>query len=530
MLGIFSQPMARVVSISNTAPRVDQNGDTLDAHDGSLMRFNGTYYLYGTAYNNQNGTVYSNRFVVYSSPDLVNWTHHGDITSVVDSLWGMYFRPHVVYNALTRKYVLWYNWYPRGLGWTGQFGVATADKPWGPFTVQNANVSFPLGGSVGDFAILVDDDGTGWCAYGWHNGGVAQLSADYLSIQAGYSPIGNGEGFSMFKRNGIYYNMWGNLCCFCSAGSSADVARSTVATGPFTAVGNIIGANIHAQPLGTLKIETVTGAQYAYLGDRWQSAPDGVKGHDFIYISEPMLFADNGNISALAAFTNSFSVDLAAGVASPGPSVGRNLAKGKTATASSTYGAGGWGLNRVTDGRNFSLDNTSMGWTSSNSLTANHTEWVIVDLGAAFTFDQIILYPRVSTLAGVCPGGNPDDSWAGAGFPTAFTIETSPDNAAWNPLVTRTNYPAPYVAPQRFIVPATTARYVRITGTQLVQVAGEYRMQFAEIAVLAIPPVTTAMPSAKIQGEKPTSEFFDAAGRKTAVPKRKKYPTFPVGR
>ena len=486
-LAIMTAPaFAVMVTIHNDVPRVDQNGDIVDAHDGSIARYNGTYYLYGTAYNNQNGFSFSNRFVVYSSPDLVTWTFHGDITTVMDSTPGMYFRPHVVFNPGTKKYVLWYNWYARGTDWAGRFGVATADQPWGPFTVQNPNVTFPQGTSVGDFAVLSDTDGKGWCVYGWHNGGVAPLAADYLSIGSGYSSIGSGEGFSAFKRGNFYYYLWGKLCCFCSGGSTANVSRATVATGPFTSVGDIVGANVHAQPLGILQMETVTGPQYAYVGDRWQSTPDDMKGHDFLYISEPLTFAANGNIARMAAFTNSFTVDLAPGVPSPGPAVTRNLARGRTATASSSLQTSGWGLAHVTDGGNFSVAGRNMGWSSNNMLTANHTEWITVDLGAPAMFDRIVLYPRVNTSGtGTCPDTIPDDALAGAGFPSDFTIESSTDNATWTNLVSRSSFPAPYIVAQRFDVTPTVGRYVRITGTRLNPVGGEYRMQFAEIAVSA---------------------------------------------
>ena len=40
-----------------------------------------------------------------------------------------------------------------------------------------------------------------------------------------------------------------------------------------------------------------------WYGDRWQSAPDGVKGHDFTYWS-PLAFAADGNITAFAWVDN----------------------------------------------------------------------------------------------------------------------------------------------------------------------------------------------------------------------------------
>ena len=41
---------ARRVKISNVVQRYDQHGDVINAHDGGISLFNGTYYMYGTVY------------------------------------------------------------------------------------------------------------------------------------------------------------------------------------------------------------------------------------------------------------------------------------------------------------------------------------------------------------------------------------------------------------------------------------------------------------------------------------------------
>eukprot|EP01050_Picozoa_sp_SAG11_P004815 SAG11_NODE_317_length_10836_cov_7.445469_11_plen_181_part_00 len=38
----------KMVTIQNTAPRLDSDSNVVDAHDGKLIRVDGTYYLYGT--------------------------------------------------------------------------------------------------------------------------------------------------------------------------------------------------------------------------------------------------------------------------------------------------------------------------------------------------------------------------------------------------------------------------------------------------------------------------------------------------
>src|SRR3569832_2425552 len=99
VLAIMTAPaFAVMVTIHNDVPRVDQNGDIVDAHDGSIARYNGTYYLYGTANNKQNKKTNSNHNNNKNTPKQKTKTNHNNNTTVMDSTPGMYFRPHVVFN------------------------------------------------------------------------------------------------------------------------------------------------------------------------------------------------------------------------------------------------------------------------------------------------------------------------------------------------------------------------------------------------------------------------------------------------
>jgi hypothetical protein len=101
------KPEYGTVTINNELPRRDASGAVIDAHDGNLQFFSGRYYLYGTAYGKTAGFSINNRFRVYSSADLEHWTYEGELLKAPTD--GVYYRPYVVYNASTRKYVLWYN-------------------------------------------------------------------------------------------------------------------------------------------------------------------------------------------------------------------------------------------------------------------------------------------------------------------------------------------------------------------------------------------------------------------------------------
>jgi hypothetical protein len=151
---------AATVTISNTEPRRDARGDILDAYDGCLQKFGDRYYLYGTAYGKTDGFTKANRYRCYSSADLVAWKYEGELLK--DPSAGGYYRPYVIYNAKTRQYILWYNWYPTL--WNGQYGVAASDKPEGPFVVTNPDVKVAHG-KTGDLSLMVDDDGAAYLVY-----------------------------------------------------------------------------------------------------------------------------------------------------------------------------------------------------------------------------------------------------------------------------------------------------------------------------------------------------------------------------
>ena len=66
-----------------------------DAHDGNLLFAEGRYYLYGTAYGTRAGFDINNRFRVYSSPDLQDWTFEGELLKSPPD--GVHYNPSVVY-------------------------------------------------------------------------------------------------------------------------------------------------------------------------------------------------------------------------------------------------------------------------------------------------------------------------------------------------------------------------------------------------------------------------------------------------
>ena len=162
--------------------------------------------------------------------------------------YGIYFRPKVIYNAATSKYILWINHLPkafnplRAYGHTGYL-VATSDSPSGPFITVNEHATLSES-APGDADIFVDENGVdAYIAYnGWNNNhtlSVEKLNPDWTdSMGAAYNsgPITEHkqEAPVLFQRNGYYYLLHGHTCCFCKQGSNAWVKVAKDPLGPWT--------------------------------------------------------------------------------------------------------------------------------------------------------------------------------------------------------------------------------------------------------------------------------------------------------
>ena len=302
------QQKFRAITISNTQPRRDTSGAIVDAHDGGLLFANGRYYLYGTAYGTTAGYSINNRFRVYSSADLEQWTFEGELLKSPPD--GVYYNPSVAYNSRTHKYVLLYNWYPKL--WDGQVGVATSDTPVGPFTIANTRVKLSQADQrPGAGTLFVDDDGTGYYIYTAiaqnHAVRVERLTPDFLGSTGEVSDVlARGcEATSMFKRNALYYVLFDTACCFCAGGSGARVYVASSPLGPYTQRSNINRDPGHkpivaAQQASIAHIPTPDGDALIWIADRWGSRPDGIKGHDFQFWSAPLRFDSEGNIAPIA--------------------------------------------------------------------------------------------------------------------------------------------------------------------------------------------------------------------------------------
>ena len=142
----------------------DTQGKRIQAHGGSVMYIDGTYYWYGENKEKTTGDngIWHWGVRCYTSEDLYNWEDKGliippDLENPDSSLYPESWmdRPHIIYNSDTRKYVT----LDRVLNkdWTQTETVLTADHILGPYTIVREGLK-PLNMSAGDFDLAVAPD------------------------------------------------------------------------------------------------------------------------------------------------------------------------------------------------------------------------------------------------------------------------------------------------------------------------------------------------------------------------------------
>ena len=361
-----SQPFN--ATLSNVAPRRDDTGAILRVQDGCLQKFGDTFYLYGARYQccpvSEQPACYQScgwrnaTYAVYSSPDLQTWHLENDnllpVATDPDSphFNGVtaYFEPCVLYSQSADHYALWFLT-------TNTKAVAVSDSPIGPFESVTWDVGLAQGS---DSYFWADQDDASGTVYVKHNGPpppgeargahyVSKLAPDLLSILPNATspamlvpaepvpPAFQGawpscsEGGGIFKSRGRWYVMAGVCCCFCADGANAFVWVSE--DGPLGTyrlqnstsselLGNVV-------PFNTTSGKYLTGAQqfsvaalplYAggeplpvYVGQRFGSADDGLKCHDYQYLA-PLHVGEDGVVAELS-WVNEFTVEIGIPVA-----------------------------------------------------------------------------------------------------------------------------------------------------------------------------------------------------------------------
>jgi hypothetical protein len=373
--------------------RFDTEGNAIDAHDGEIRRFGSRYYLYGTSYGC--GYVRLERPVtpwcgyrVYSSPDLAHWSDEGPLFDATTSYWQSRcdsgtlscYRPHVVYNAATRRYVLWMNSYDVADG----YHVLDSASPTGPFTeVRVPTLAYKHGG---DMDLFVDDDGTAYLAYTLTGAGydqaVEKLDPTYTTGTGEATRIGlrDTEAPSLFSRQGTYYLTLSDPNCAYCAGTGASYLTAPSPLGPWKGAmrsdAPVVDGRLELSGRGALvkggeqwrdyTFEAVitprnTNGRYAQSGWFFRAADEG-NGYAWLIGNFPHPGAEGGNLTKVVYVNGQPRVSI---VKLPFPIVDgrtyrvRTEAIGSTlrtyidgtlvdTTTDSTYAAGTVGLRETT--------------------------------------------------------------------------------------------------------------------------------------------------------------------------------------
>ncbi len=263
---------------------------------------------------------------LFTSKDLTTWTSHGNVLPEANRVDAILFSPKILFNKQTATYVLWYNFVP-----SYSYAVSTSKSPFGPFVTVNRTVGssfrfgYPNNADIGDFSLWADDDGTGYMLYSAHaHCQIERLTPDYLAStwettnqSSLVFPHGN-EAPALFKRNGTWYALVSESCCYCEPGGKVHAYSAKDALGPYAYLGEIAaGTNPQGGKIATSAQQTnvfpVTGSDgslsFMWQGDRWQSAPDHLKSHDFTYW-DILSFTATDEIERLT-WRDWFTVDVA---------------------------------------------------------------------------------------------------------------------------------------------------------------------------------------------------------------------------
>lgn len=381
--------------------------------DPSIHKFGSTWYIYATTAEGGEGGAF-----VWKTSDRKNWTlvKMPFTNATITAFWA----PSAL--AANGKYYLYYSKTTNGMF------VADAPTPEGPWA-ERAQLDEANGINI-DPQPFVDDDGKTYLY--WGSAGVAkvaELSADktaFAETPRILAVTNYYEGPAMIKRGGNYILTYSDGAFFNSS-YQVRYATSKSPYGPFTegrnspiltTTGNINGPGHHS-----LLSE---GGQDYIVYHRHQ-----IPFNPFFELNrqiaiDPITIRDNGTVDDVAP-THS-------GVSGWGWRFDNNIARGVTATASSTYSSV-YGPSNAVD------DNNATRWAASSY----GPQWLQLDLGSVKTIRRVMLafeFPN---------------EW------TQYRIESSTDGVTWSPYIDRTGSTS-----QTGIIrhdKSASARYLRITLT-----------------------------------------------------------------
>ncbi len=326
----------------------DTEGNMINAHGGGILYFKNKYYWFGEVKGiGKDGNNAMDGVSCYSSKNLSKWKNEGLALKMIVDTNSMLQpgcileRPKVIYNAKSKKFVMWFHHELKDQGYKAALtGLAVADKITGPYlyiksirpnqriwpgnlsenqrrpldyttpnrkdTAWTAKViegmfvrrDFEKGQMARDMTLFVDDDGTAYHIASSEDNQtlhVSKLTEDYTGFSGEYYRILPGqsnEAPAIFKYNKKYY-----LFASGTTGWKPNPGRSFVADnmyGPWQSLGNPVkgtdeekATTFYSQSTYILPVAGKKN-KFIYLGDRW--TPDTAAEGKYIWL--PITFEE----------------------------------------------------------------------------------------------------------------------------------------------------------------------------------------------------------------------------------------------
>ena len=283
---------------------LDTNGERINAHGGCVLLQDGVYYWYGEIKKGrtmrvaqstwENYHVPAGGISCYSSHDMINWKNEGVALSVekVDRSHDLHTskvieRPKVIYNAQTRKYVMWMHIDLQDYS-LARSGVAFSDSPTGPFVYLRS--VRPNNSEARDMTLFVEDDGSAFHFYASENNAtlhVCELTDDYLNHTTHTKRLLTGqnrEAPAVFKHGYNYYLI--SSGCTGWAPNKATYAIAGHPMGDWLQFGNpCVGtdANITFGSQGSFIFQSPSNeSQFVFMADRWNKTD--LESSDYLWL------------------------------------------------------------------------------------------------------------------------------------------------------------------------------------------------------------------------------------------------------
>ncbi|MDD6357579.1 MAG: carbohydrate-binding protein, partial [Bacteroidales bacterium] len=249
--GDITKEMYNPLFVDFTSPLYEGAGTgRMYTADPSAHVFNNRLYVYASHdMEPAVGCDHMDRYHIFSTTDMKNWTDHGEAFGSNDVPWGraeggFMWAPDCAYNPANQTYYYYFP-HPTGTDWgaTWKIGIATSKDPAKNFQVQGYINGLE---SLIDPCVFVDDDGQ---PYIYHGGGGRCMGGKLdkndwtkisgtMTVQEGLSDFH--EGTWVFKRNGVYYLMHADN--HGDDGNQLKYATSNSPLGPWTPQGVILYA------------------------------------------------------------------------------------------------------------------------------------------------------------------------------------------------------------------------------------------------------------------------------------------------